>query len=185
MAKDKPENKKINDEDELEEDVQPDEDVKGEDKRQKEDCAEIKEQMLRIAAEFDNYKKRIQKDIDSSEKLGKAALIKDMLPIVDEFELALLAINGNADKVIAKGMEMLYSNFIDTLKREGLSEIGARGIFDPYKHEIVMTRKSSEAEGTILEVVKKGYMFDNKLLRPAAVIVAANLENGNSDDKEE
>lgn len=134
--------------------------------------AELKEQMLRLAAEFDNYKKRVKKDIDNAENLGKAALIKDMLPVIDEFELAILAINDSKDKHVAKGIEMLYSNLMDTLKKEGLSEIEADGVFDPYRHEIMMAKESDEKEGTILEVVKKGYMFGDRLIRPASVIVS-------------
>lgn len=96
--------------------------------KQVEDYAQLKDQMLRLAAEFDNYKKRVRKDVEISEKLGKAALIKSLLPIVDEFELALFAINDSKENNLTKGIEMLYSNFIDILKREGLSEVEAEGI---------------------------------------------------------
>lgn len=142
----------------------------------KEDYAQMREHLLRIAAEFDNYKKRVKKEIDYAQNMGKAQLIKDLLPIIDEFELAMLAIDGSDDKVV-KGMEMLYSNFTDTLKKEGLSIIDCKGVFDPYKHEIMMLRESDKKEGTILEVVKKGYMFEDKMLRPAAVVVAKPKES--------
>lgn len=151
--------------------------------RAKDDYAELREQMLRIAAEFDNYKKRVKKELDSAERTGKATLIKDMLPVIDEFEIAMLAMDGSDEKV-AKGIEMLYSNLIDTLKREGLSEIKVDGVFDPYKHEIMMVRESEKKEGTILEVVKKGYMFDNRLLRPAAVIIAKGKEKNDNKKTE-
>jgi molecular chaperone GrpE len=137
----------------------------------KEDYAQLRENMLRIAAEFDNYKKRIKKELVGAENMGKALLIKNMLPIIDEFELALLAMSPT-DTHISKGIEMVYSNLIDALKKEGLSEIKVDGVFDPYKHEIVMVRESDKKEGTILEVIKKGYMFEDKMLRPAAVIIA-------------
>lgn len=138
---------------------------------EKDQYAELKENMLRLAAEFDNYKKRVKKELDNAEKNGKMILIKDLLPIVDEFELAMLAI-GSADDNVGKGIEMLYSNLMDQLKKEGLKEVDAKGIFDPYKHEIVMVRESEKKEGTILEVVKKGYTFDDRLLRPSSVIIA-------------
>jgi molecular chaperone GrpE len=133
---------------------------------------DLKESMLRLAAEFDNYKKRTKADSETARNMGKAELMRSLLPIMDEFELALIAVNKTEDKNIAKGVEMLYSNFIDTLKKDGLAEIPCKGVFDPYIHEIVMTKESKEKGGTILEVVKKGYTFDRVLLRPASVIVA-------------
>ncbi len=151
--------------------------------RKEEDPAELREQLLRLAAEFDNYKKRIRKELDGAESAGKMALITGLLPIVDEFELAMLAINGSKDNV-GKGIEMLYSNFIDQLKREGLKEIDSRGIFDPHKHEIVMVKESDKKEGTILEVVKTGYMFDDRLLRPAAVIISKGKETDNEKNND-
>jgi molecular chaperone GrpE len=154
--------------------------------KEEQNYAELREQLLRLAAEFDNYKKKAKKDIEYSEKLGKASLMKSLLPIIDEFELAMLAINDSKDKNVGKGIEMLYSNLIGTLKKDGLSEIDASGIFDPYRQEIIMTKESEEKEGTILEVVKKGYMFGDKLLRPASVIIAKKEEkNENKEEKTE
>lgn len=149
--------------------------------------AELREQMLRLAAEFDNYKKRVRKDIDSAEAMGKASLIMDLLPIIDEFELAILALNGMKDKNLMKGIELLYSNFMDTLKKEGLEEVEVGGAFDPYKHETVMVRESDDEDGKILEVVKKGYMFENKLLRPATIIIAKHkmAKDNKNDNKKE
>lgn len=158
------------------------EELAGKEKKEAgEDYAELREQMLRLAAEFDNYKKRVKKDLDNAEDLGKAALIKDMLPIIDEFELAMLALNEAKDKNIAKGVEMLYSNLIGILKKEGLTEIGTDGTFDPYKHEIMMLKKDDRrGDGAILEVVKKGYLFKDRLLRPASVIISKKAK----DEKE-
>ena len=136
-----------------------------------EEASEMKERMLRLAAEFDNYKKRSRKELEAAEDSGKARLAKSLLPIIDEFELAVMAMNGSKDSM-AKGMEMLYSNLLDTLKKAGLSEIEAKGVFDPYKHEIVLVRESEEKEGTILEVVKKGYMFNGIMIRPSSVIIS-------------
>jgi molecular chaperone GrpE len=144
---------------------------------------DLKESMLRLAAEFDNYKKRTKADSENSRNFGKAELMRSLLPIIDEFELALIAVNKTEDKNIAKGVEMLYSNFIDTLKKDGLTEIQCKGVFDPYIHEIVMTKESKEKGGTILEVIKKGYSFDKTLLRPASVIVAKDGANSAETDK--
>ena len=135
-------------------------------------CAELKEQMLRLAAEFDNYKKRTKGDVDRAKGLGKAELIGSLLPILDEFELALIAANDSSDKNVSKGIGLVYSNLQDVLRKVGLREIPAEGTADPFKHEIIMVKESDKKPGTILEVVKKGYMFEDLLLRPASVIVA-------------
>lgn len=144
-------------------------------------AAELKEQLLRLAAEFDNYKKRVKKDLENAQSAGKASLLMDMLPIIDEFELAMLAIGNSEKNPVVKGVEMLYSNFIDVLKKEGLKEVETEGIFDPYRHETIMVRESEDKDGTILETVKKGYVFEGMLLRPASVIISKKASK--SDEK--
>jgi molecular chaperone GrpE len=137
----------------------------------------MKERMLRLAAEFDNYKKRVKSDIEKAQTMGKAEVLKNLLPVLDEFELAMLSISSSQDKNLAKGVEMVYLNFLDSLEREGLTEISTNGVFDPYKHEIVVSKaESGKKPGTILEVVKKGYTFNSIMLRPASVIIAREEE---------
>jgi molecular chaperone GrpE len=136
---------------------------------------EIKERLLRLTAEFDNYKKRATKEYESSKALGKIELIKKVLPVLDEFELALSIEKDEKDEGTRRGIEMIYSNLIDALKAEGLSVIDTNGSYDPYKHEIVLARESKEKEGKILEVVRKGYVLNDILIRPASVIVAKEM----------
>ncbi|HUC39032.1 MAG TPA: nucleotide exchange factor GrpE [Candidatus Acidoferrum sp.] len=144
---------------------------------EKNDYNELKERMLRIAAEFENYKKRVKDDSDRARSTGKAEVIRDLLPVLDEFELALITIESAQDKGLAKGIEMVYSNLLETLKREGLTEIDTKGVFDPYKHEIMLSRPDGKRKpGTIIEVMKKGYMLDKIMLRPASVIVSKEEE---------
>ena len=137
------------------------------------EAQELKERMLRIAAEFDNYKKRTSVDLQRSRLEGKAEAVRPLLGILDEFELTLIAASKSDDKKLAKGIEMLYANFVEALKKEGLSEIKTDGSYDPYVHEIMQTRESDHPEGSILEVVRKGYTLGGIMLRPASVIVAA------------
>ncbi len=147
---------------------------------------DYKEKFLRMAAEFDNYKKRARKDMESAKSIGKAEAIKGMLPIVDEFDLAMIAISKSQDAVLVKGMELLYSNFTDEMKKLGLKEIPAEGMCDPNVHEIMMVKEDEKRpDGIILEVAKKGYTVDGILLRPASVIVAkkAGKEEKNNDQK--
>ena len=96
--------------------------------------------------------------------------------MLDEFELALMSSDGTGDQNVMKGLEMVYSNFTETLKKEGLTVMKASGMYDPYKHEIIMTKEDPKKKpGTILEVAKKGYMFGDIVLRPASVIIAQRL----------
>lgn len=155
----------------------------GEIKPQHDENAELKDRMLRLAAEFDNYKKRTKAEAEKAQTVGKAEVIKNLLPVLDEFELAMLSISSSQDKNLAKGVEMVYSNFVDSLEKEGLREISTDGVFDPYKHEIVVSRaENSKKPGTILEVVKKGYTFNGIMLRPASVIIAKEESNADRDE---
>lgn len=167
-----------------EKDQKNEEAVSGEEaKAEKPDeCAEIKDRLLRLAAEFDNYKKRVAKDIDNSKEAGRAEVITRILPTVDEFELAL---NSSAkEDEHMKGMALIFSSFISTLKGFGMREIEARGKFDPYRHEIMLTKESDAPEGEILQVVRKGYMLNEIMLRPASVIISKKADK-NENKKEE
>lgn len=146
------------------------------------EVAELKDRLLRLAAEFDNYKKRVAKETEQAKIIGKAELIKKLTTTLDEFELAINSVDGN-DKT-RNGLELIYSNIIDILDSEGLSVIDTNGRYDPYKHEIVLARESKEKEGTILEVVRKGYEFNGILIRPASVIVAKQASKEENEEKE-
>ncbi len=137
---------------------------------------DAKERFLRLAAEFDNYKKRTRKEVEEAGIIARANLVKEILPVIDEFQLAIVAMEKSDDKELVKGVQMLYSNLMETLKRSGLGEVKAEGKFDPFKHEIVMVQESKEKEGTILQVVKKGYEINGRMIRPASVIVAKPIE---------
>ncbi|MGC8688019.1 MAG: nucleotide exchange factor GrpE [Candidatus Micrarchaeia archaeon] len=154
---------------------QESEDYSKETKDSNEEEKKCRERILQLTAEFDNYKKRVSKDILIAKQTGKADLVKELLLILDEFELALIAIKKTNDENIIKGVELLYSNLIDTLKRNGLTEIKTDGIYNPYFHEIILVQEdNTKKDGTIISVVKKGYMLNDILLRAAAVIVAKN-----------
>ncbi len=153
----------------------------------KEDCQELKEKFLRLAAEFDNYKKRAAQEAAQTKELGMAELVRPLLTVIDEFELTLIAASESNDKGLGKGVEMVYANLIDIMRKSGLKEIEAKEKFDPYVHEIVMAKESESKEGTIIGVVKKGYMFKDKLIRPSSVIVSsgpaakASISKGETD----
>ncbi|MGC8629030.1 MAG: nucleotide exchange factor GrpE [Candidatus Micrarchaeia archaeon] len=140
--------------------------------------AELKDRLLRLVAEFDNYRKRAAEDMKSAKDLGKAELIAKLLPAIDSFEIAISSIIYNPEqREKDKGFELVFSEFYDTLKKEGLEEIDTKGKYDPYKHEVVLTRPSDKEDGTIIEVIRKGYAFNGILLRPASVIISSGKKN--------
>ena len=144
-----------------------------------------REQLLRLAAEFDNYKKRIKKDLDSAKTIGAAEFVKKLLPVVDEFYLASIAAKRSTDNNLSKGIELLYANFMETLRKQGLEEVKCDGAYDPFMHEIVMAQESDKEQGTILEVLKSGYTFSGILIRPASVIVAGEKKRQIEDSGKE
>ncbi|MDE1859043.1 MAG: nucleotide exchange factor GrpE [Candidatus Micrarchaeota archaeon] len=142
--------------------------------------SDLKDRLLRLAAEFDNYKKRVAKDIANSKDMGRADAVSKLLPTLDEFELAINSFDKKDEHM--KGISLVYSNFLNTLNGLGLREIEAVGKFDPYRHEIMLAKQSSEEDGTIIEVVRKGYMLNSVMLRPASVIVAKNEGSEKKDE---
>ena len=147
------------------------------------EIADLKDRMLRLAAEFDNYKKRVAKDLNASSDKGKAEIIAKLLPVIDEFELAISSMDIKQEH--AKGISLIYSNFISTLKSAGLRVLEVSGKYDPYKQEIVLAEESDDEDGTILEVVRKGYAFNEIMLRPASVIVAKKRHAEQTKNEEE
>jgi molecular chaperone GrpE len=139
------------------------------DKQIKEYC-----QMLqRLQAEFENYKKRIEREQKTYTEQANADLVLKLLPVLDNFERALQSETPDID-AFKKGVAMIFSQLIKTLKAEGLSPINACGEeFDPYYHECVLTIVGYE-DDTVIEELEKGYMFKNRVLRPSKVKVGKN-----------
>jgi len=134
--------------------------------------ADLQERLLRARAEFDNARRRFEQQ--RSEYLQFAAMesVRDMLPILDDFERALKV--DTADRDYAKGVELIYQRMADTLKKLGLEPIETAGQkFDPNLHQAVERVETEDAEDqTILGEFQRGYNFKGKLLRPAMVKVA-------------
>jgi molecular chaperone GrpE len=135
--------------------------------------SELHDRVLRLQAEFDNFRKRTEKDRSEFAQYAGMELIRELLPVLDNFELALKAECGSKD--YAKGVEMIYQRMADTLKKAGLEPIEAAGKpFDPHVHQAVERFPTDEAaEDTVLSEFQRGYMFKGKLLRASMVKVAA------------
>ena len=138
---------------------------------EKEVTADLTDTLQRTQAEFENYKKRVDKEKAEFVKYAKAELVQRLLPTIDTFEIALKLTKDNEKFV--KGMEMVYAQLISTLQSEGLKPIDTMGKkFDPYLHEVMLKEKSDKDEGIILEELQKGYMLNDKVLRHSKVKVS-------------
>ncbi|MBI5227106.1 nucleotide exchange factor GrpE [Candidatus Micrarchaeota archaeon] len=131
---------------------------------------ELADRMLRMQADFENYKKRTAKENESMREFANVDLLLKLLTIVDDFEIALDHVEQSKSKEFKTGMELLYAKFLDLLKKEGVDGMKVAGEkFDPYKHEAL--RQGEGEEGKIVEVMQKGYLFRGKVLRHAKVVV--------------
>jgi molecular chaperone GrpE len=146
---------------------------------------ELTDKYLRSLAELDNYRKRVQKDKEELFKYSKSEAISVFLPVVDNFERAVAA----ADKIkdfeqLKKGVEMVLKQFESALKELGAKEIPTNGVFDPlFHHAMHKEAAPGKKDGEILEVYQKGYMIDDKMVRPAMVKIAHNDEHKNHEHK--
>ena len=138
---------------------------------------ELEDELLRSKAEFINYRKRLEDEQARLLKFCNEDLIKETLPILDNFERAISMDDTNLDDEVSKflsGFKMIYCNFVNILKSYGVVEIdGNNKPFDPVYHEAIMTEKrEGVAPGMVLEVLQKGYILKGKVIRPAMVKVS-------------
>lgn len=136
--------------------------------------AETTDKYLRALAELDNFRKRVAKDKEDFVKFAKADIVRDFLPVIDNLERALASSKDAKEaKTLCDGVKMVLKQFIEILKKQGVSEIECKGVFNPEFHHVVH-REAGEGkeEGEITEVFQKGYMFEDKVMRPAMVKIA-------------
>ncbi len=131
--------------------------------------AELTDDIKRLQADFENYKKRCEKENQAFREYAKADLVKKLLTVLDSFEMALK--NTEDKEEFVKGVELIYSQLYGLLKEEGLEAIETKDKrFDPYFHEVMMT-VSSDHDDAILEEFQKGYTFKGQVLRHSKVKV--------------
>ncbi len=132
---------------------------------------ELTNSLQQLQAEFENYKKRIEREKQDLIKYASQNLIIKLLPVVDSFESALK--NHKDKNKFLEGMKLVFSQFYSTLEKEGLKQINPLNEkFDPYKHEVMMHEKSDKPNTTITEVLQKGYLLNDKVIRHAKVKIA-------------
>jgi molecular chaperone GrpE len=129
--------------------------------------------LKRVAADFDNYRKRVAREREALAARAHAGLVEAILPVLDDLGRALEAAGLHEEARLEDGVRLVHRQLSDVLAREGLQEIPTDGPFDPHVHEALAAIPSEAEEGTILEVVQPGYLLGDRVLRPARVVVAA------------
>lgn len=142
----------------------------------REELDRAKSRLAYLAAEFDNYRKRVAREVEAQVAFGNERLLTAILPFLDNLERAIShGAEAGADEALLSGVRMTYEQVLAELRKFGLSQVAAAGEpFDPNLHEAVATVPWEGApEGTVLSEYRKGYLLNGRLLRPAQVTVAA------------
>jgi molecular chaperone GrpE len=126
----------------------------------------------RVAADFDNYRKRAAREQQSLVARAHERLVKDLLPVLDDLERALEAAEQHEEAKLEDGVRLVHRELRGTLEKEGLVEIETDGEFDPHVHEALLSQPSEEDDGAILQVIQKGYRLGDRVLRPARVVIS-------------
>jgi len=128
---------------------------------------------LRLAADFDNYRKRVAREHVELTARANERLVNELLPVLDDLERALEAAAEHEEAKLEEGVQLVHRSLASLLERHGLREIETEGAFDPHVHEALLSQPAEGAdEGSVLQVLQKGYRLGDKVLRPARVIVA-------------
>jgi molecular chaperone GrpE len=134
---------------------------------------ETDDRLLRLAAEFDNYKKRAAREREQTIALANERIVKELLPILDDLERALNAAEQHEEAQLEEGVRLVHRSLAQLLERNGLTAIETEGKFDPHVHEALLTQPAEDREsGEVLDVIQKGYKLADRVVRPARVIVA-------------
>jgi molecular chaperone GrpE len=133
---------------------------------------EYLDNLQRLKAEFDNYRKRAARDQESLVARAHERLVKELLPVLDDLGRALEAAEQHEEAKLEDGVRLVHRQLSDVLAKEGLTEIETDGAFDPHVHEALLAQPSDAEPGTVIEVLQKGYRLGDHVLRPARVIIA-------------
>jgi molecular chaperone GrpE len=136
---------------------------------------ELFDRLQRLAAEFDNFRKRAAREQGEVVARANERLVKELLPVLDDLGRALDAAEEHQEAQLEEGVRLVHRSLASLLEREGLAEIATDGKFDPHVHEALLAQPSELEEGAILEVIQKGYRLGERVLRPARVVVSAGL----------
>lgn len=149
------------------------------------DATEWHDQLLRLGAEFENYKKRMQKEKSDLMKFGNESLLKAVLPILDNLERAIdHGKKKNENGPLFQAVEITLRQLLNILERFGVKPVPALGeAFDPEKHEAISQAESDQEPNRVISELEKGYLFHERLLRPAKVLVSKALPEKKTETK--
>lgn len=167
-----------------EEDQEPEKEEERSDSKEK----EYYERLLYVTAEFDNFKKRVKKEKAEYVKFATERLIKEIIPVLDNFERALeKAKESEGNRSVVEGVELIFNQLKSVLKKEGIKSIDSVGkSFDPLIHEAISQVPTSDHEpNTVISEEIRAYFLNNKLIRPARVVVSAPLEDPSDKQEDE
>jgi len=153
-----------------------DEPVQAEEAQQPE--PEQDDRLLRLAADFENYKKRVARERQEYVALANERLVLELLPILDDLERALAAAEQHEEAKLEEGVALVHRSLASLLERNGVQPIETDGRFDPHVHEALLSQPSEADEGSVIDVVQKGYKLGERVVRPARVVVAGPKEHG-------
>jgi len=137
------------------------------------EAADYRDHLMRLQAEFANYRKRVLKEQTRALELAAEPIVRRMLEVLDEFELALMAAEQKPDfDKFLHGVELVYAKLVETLRAEGLERIEAEGKpFDPERHEALVGSGAGDGEPVVADVLRQGYTLKGRVVRPAGVRV--------------
>jgi molecular chaperone GrpE len=129
--------------------------------------------LQRLKAEFDNYRKRVAREEQKLVARASERLVKQLLPMLDDLERAVEAAIEHGELKLEDGVRLVQRALADMLSREGLVEVDTGGAFDPHTQEALLSQPADAPEGTVIQVLQKGYSLGGHILRPARVVVSA------------
>jgi molecular chaperone GrpE len=129
--------------------------------------------LQRLKAEFDNYRKRVARDQQELAARAHERLVKELVPVLDDLERALEAATEHEEGKLEEGVRLVHRSLADALAKEGLAEIDTDGTFDPHTQEALLSQPSEAEEGSVIQVLQKGYSLGDRVLRPARVVISS------------
>ena len=133
--------------------------------------------LQRLKAEFENYRKRVSRDQADFVTRASERLVKQLLPVLDDLERALEAAAEHEEAKLEEGVRLVHRSLADALAKEGLVEVETDGAFDPHTQEALLAQPSKADEGSVIQVLQKGYKLGDRVLRPARVVVSQGPES--------
>jgi len=129
--------------------------------------------LQRLKAEFDNYRKRVARDQQDLAARAHERLVRELVPVLDDLERALEFAAAHEEAQLEDGVRLVHRALADALAKEGLAEIATEGKFDPHTQEALLSQPSEAEEGTVIQVLQKGYLLGVRVLRPARVVISS------------